>query len=309
MTKVLKLKPTFKDYIWGGDRLRTQFGKQSDLSRIAESWELSCHKDGLSTISGGEYDGRSLAEYLSEYPEALGTKIPDGEMPVLIKLIDAKDNLSIQVHPDDSYAQRVEGQQGKTEMWYIVDCGKEAFLYYGVSNEVTSEEFKEHIKNNTILDILNKVPVKPGDVFFIPSGTIHAICSDILICEVQQNSNVTYRVYDYDRKGADGKTRELHIDKAAEVADLYPSVPQGNLEGNILAKCDYFTVEKIKCFDKLIIQLADDSFRSLIILSGEGTIELDGCITRFSKGDSVFVPAQNAEAVLRGSFEAILSYV
>ncbi len=307
--KALKLKPVFKDYIWGGDRLRTQFGKQSDLACIAESWELSCHKDGLSTVCGGEYDGKSLAEYISDNPEALGTKASDGEMPILIKLIDAKDNLSIQVHPDDAYARRVEGQAGKTEMWYIVDCGKDAFLYYGVNRDVGMDEFAESIRNNTLLDMLNKVPVKPGDVFFIPSGTIHAICSDILICEVQQSSNVTYRVYDYDRKGPDGNPRELHIDKATEVADLRPSSHQSCMEGGILAKCDYFTVEKVECFDKYTIQLADDSFRSLIILSGEGQITIDGCTTQFAKGDSIFVPAQNAEAVLTGSFDAILSYV
>lgn len=202
----LILIPTIKDYIWGGIKLREEFGKESKLEKLAESWELSCHKDGESVIANGEYKGRTLSEYLAEKPQAKGENCKKFEnFPVLIKLIDARDNLSVQVHPDNEYAQRVEGEYGKTEMWYIVDCEDNAELIYGFKEEITKDEFRYAIENNTLLEKTNSVSVKKGDVFFIKSGTLHAIGKGILIAEIQQNSNTTYRVYDYGRIGADGK--------------------------------------------------------------------------------------------------------
>ncbi|MGN0552633.1 MAG: type I phosphomannose isomerase catalytic subunit, partial [Oscillospiraceae bacterium] len=207
----LKLKPAFKDYLWGGTKLRDVYGKDCSFDKVAESWELSCHKDGNSVIDNGEAKGMTLAEYIEKKGKAiLGKNCERFEnFPVLIKLIDAKDNLSVQVHPDNEYAMRVEGEYGKTEMWYIVDCDEGAELIYGFKGNVSKEEFAERIKNNTLLEITNSVPVKKGDVFFIRSGTLHAIGKGILIAEIQQNSNTTYRVYDYGRVGADGKTRPL----------------------------------------------------------------------------------------------------
>ena len=218
-----ELIPPIKDYIWGGTKLREEFGKESGLERLAESWELSCHKDGVSVISGGEFDGMTLSEFVEEHPEALGKNCGRFEFfPVLIKLIDARDDLSVQVHPDDDYAMRVEGGYGKTEVWYVIDCEEGAELIYGFAEETDSDTFRRAIEEGTLLDIVNRVPVKKGDVFFIEAGTLHAIGKGILIAEIQQNSNTTYRVYDYGRLGADGKPRELHIDKALDVTRCTP---------------------------------------------------------------------------------------
>ena len=195
--------------------MRDEYGKKCDFDKVAESWELSCHKDGNSVIDSGEYKGLTLSEYVEKAGKAvLGTDCEKFEnFPILIKLIDAKDNLSVQVHPDNEYALRVEGEYGKTEMWYVVDCDPGASLLYGFTHEISKEEFRQRIENNTLLEVTNRVEVHPGDVFFIESRTLHAIGKGILIAEIQQNSNTTYRVYDYGRVGADGKPRQLHIEK------------------------------------------------------------------------------------------------
>ena len=214
---VLKLLPAYKDYLWGGHRLVDEYNKEYDGDILAETWELSCHPDGPSRIANGRYAGKTLEEYIeAEGKGVLGTHCRRfRDFPILIKFIDAKQDLSVQVHPDNRYALKNEGQYGKTEMWYVVDAGEDATLYYGFKEEISKEEFAERIENDTVLDVLNKVPVQKGDVLFIESGTIHAIGADILIAEIQQNSNVTYRVYDYGRVGKDGKKRDLHIEKAA----------------------------------------------------------------------------------------------
>ena len=308
----IKLTPAIKDYLWGGRRLITDFNKKTDLEKAAESWELSTHPDGESIVSDGDFKGLTLTEYISKNGgnECIGTKAAEFDFfPILIKLIDAKDNLSIQVHPDDEYALEVEKEYGKTEMWYIVDCEEDSYLYYGLNCEVSKEEFEKRIKENTLLEILNKVPVHKGDVFFIPSGTIHAICSGILICEIQQNSNTTYRVYDYDRRGADGKPRDLHIEKAIAVSNLFPAPELKKTEDNTLASCKYFTVKKIDCNNEAKIQLDKTCFRSLVILSGDGELTLNNETMTFTKGESIFIPAQDGELSLNGSFEAVLSYV
>ena len=195
---ILKLTPSCKDYLWGGSRLRSDFGIKSDLNPLAEAWVLSCHPDGPSYLA----DGTTLADYVTAHPGCLGTDCEKFEQfPILTKFIDAKNNLSIQVHPSNEYALKNEHQYGKTEMWYVLDCEPGAFLYYGFDHEISKAEFEERIKNNTLTEVLNAVPVHKGDCFFIPAGTLHAICKGIVIAEVQQNSNVTYRVYDYGRVG------------------------------------------------------------------------------------------------------------
>lgn len=194
---------------------------------MAESWELSTHKDGESVIRDGEYMGMSLSSFVAQDKEnILGKNASKFEFfPILIKFIDALDSLSIQVHPSDEYALTNEKEYGKTEMWYILDCEEDAFLYYGFNREITKEEFRKRLNDNTILDVLNKVYVKKGDVFFINAGTVHAIGKGIMICEIQQNSNTTYRVYDYNRKDKFGNLRDLHIDKAIDVSYLSPCEP------------------------------------------------------------------------------------
>ena len=217
MTKLspIKLTPAYKDYIWGGTKLKTMYNKHSALDIVAESWELSAHKDGESIVADGPYSGLTLTQYLNAIGNsALGTNAKNFDyFPILIKLIDARSALSVQVHPDDSYALEHEGEYGKTEMWYILDCEENASLYYGFKKDVTKEEYKNAIENNTLTDILNKIPVHKGDVFFIPAGTVHAIGAGILICEIQQNSNTTYRVYDYNRRDKKGNTRPLHVER------------------------------------------------------------------------------------------------
>ena len=311
----VKLFPAFKDYLWGGTKLKTAYNKKSDLDIVAESWELSTHKDGQSTVVGGEFDGLTLTDYIEKNgKECIGDNaLKFDYFPILIKFIDALGNLSVQVHPDDEYALRVEGEYGKTEMWYILECDENAYLYYGVNREISKDEFKERIENNTLLEVLNKVPVHKGDVFFIPSGTIHAICSGIVICEIQQNSNTTYRVYDYDRRDKNGNPRELHIEKAIDVSSLTPSPALKKIDASAkdvtLASCDKFTVRRLTVDGAMNVKIDKSCFHSLIVTEGEGTLTVNGESYDLEKGDSFFVPAQDGEYTLSGNACVILSYV
>lgn len=308
--KPLKLSPAFKDYLWGGTKLKTLYNKKSDLEKVAESWELSTHKDGESVIRDGEYMGMSLSSFVAQDKEnILGKNASKFEFfPILIKFIDALDSLSIQVHPSDEYALTHEKEYGKTEMWYILDCEEGAFLYYGFNREITKEEFRKRLEDNTILDVLNKVYVKKGDVFFINAGTVHAIGKGIMICEIQQNSNTTYRVYDYNRKDKFGNLRDLHIDKAIDVSYLSPCEPYKQ-EGNVLASCDYFTVLKYEVDGENEFYVSDDCFRSVIVTEGAGELILNDYSLSFEKGDSIFIPAQNGKVNIKGNCEIIVSYV
>ena len=311
-----ELKPTIKDYIWGGTRLRDEFGKDSPLERLAESWELSCHPDGESIIASGENMGMTLAEYIRLHPEAAGKIFRKGEaFPILVKLIDAKDDLSVQVHPDDEYAVREEGSLGKTEMWYILDCDEGAELIYGFRERVSREDFRRAIEENTLLEYVNRVPVKKGDVFFIPPGTLHAIGKGMLIAEIQQSSNVTYRVYDYGRVGADGKPRELHIEKALDVT--IPDVPaykpenhlknDGLTEMECLRKCGYFCVYELECNGSYELKGNKDSFMHLLVFDGEGDVESEGESLHIKKGSSVFVPAGDGTLNIKGKCSIIIT--
>lgn len=310
----VKLLPSFKDYIWGGTRLKTDFNKKTDIEPVAESWELSAHRDGQSTVAGGEFAGLTLTQYTEAAgKDILGLNAQKFDyFPILIKLIDAKDNLSVQVHPDDEYALKNEGEYGKTEMWYILGCESGAKLYYGFKCDITEEEYRRAIRENTLTDLLNDVPVHKGDVFFIPSGTVHAIGAGIVICEIQQNSNTTYRVYDYNRRDKNGNTRPLHIEKAVAVSSLSkaPELPtRGGGDDVLLAKCDYFTVRKLTVRKSLVLKLDRTSFRSLIVTDGEGVLLTDGDTVELNKGDSVFIPARDGEAIIEGDCELILSYI
>ena len=309
---ILKLKPSGKDYLWGGRRLIEEYGKEFDGEKLAETWELSCHPDGPSYVDSGEYKGETLSEYiLMEGKKVTGTHSrPYERFPLLIKFIDAHDDLSIQVHPDDSYAIAHENQYGKTEMWYIVDCEEGASLYYGFAREISREEFAGRIRNHTLLEVLNKVEVQKGDVLFIESGTIHAIGSGNLIAEIQQNSNVTYRVYDYGRKGADGRERDLHIEKALQVANRVPILRRKSFEPHIVS-CQYFTVDKIvldgQKMKKIFGEIDKTSFASLLVLDGAGVARSAGEELAVKRGDSIFITANTGEYELEGSFEALLT--
>ena len=320
--KAIKLNPAFKDYLWGGTKLRDEYGKKCDLDKVAESWELSCHKDGCSVVADGEYAGLTLPQYIEKAGKAvLGTDCEKFEyFPILIKLIDAKQKLSVQVHPDNDYAMRVEGEYGKTEMWYVVDCEPGAGLLYGFKHEISKEEFRRRIEDNTLLEVTNRVEVHPGDVFFIEAGTLHAIGEGILIAEIQQNSNTTYRVYDYGRVGADGKPRQLHIEKAIDVTRLAPATrpcgrPQAKPEafdgGSVLplASCDYFTVKEMEVTSHAALMADEKSFHSLLLLDGSLTLSMGGEKLEMKKGASVFVPAGSGDYTLTGKGRLILTTV
>lgn len=316
--EILKLQPIFKDYIWGGQRLREDFGFQSDLPKLAEGWMLACHQAGMNTIDGGSYDGQPLEQVV----ESVGKKALCGTnaarfpyFPVLIKLIDAKDNLSIQVHPDNDYARRVENEFGKTEMWYVLDAAPGAQLIYGFKEKISKEAFKAAIENNTLPQVLNHVDIHKGDVFFIEAGTVHAIGKGALIAEIQQNSNVTYRVYDYDRRGADGKPRELHVAKALDVAvpeppkyDTQPMGQKENIDGGsrqLLARCPLFTVYHYAVSDTVQLAAGAESFQHILVTDGNGTI--DGRLLQ--KGDSFLVPAGYGNFAVTGQLEMLVTSI
>lgn len=314
----VKLKPAFKDYLWGGVKLREKYGKQCDLDIIAESWELSAHEDGESRIAQGKYQDKSFTEYLKIIgKDSLGWKCGDiNKFPILIKFIDAKNPLSIQVHPDDDYALMYEDEYGKNEMWYILDCEEGAGIYCGFKQDTSAEEVRERIKNNTILDILNWIPVKKGDVYFIKAGTVHAIGGGIMICEIQQSSNCTYRLYDYDRVDKNGNKRELHIDKALDVLDYHKYEPQmfddsefknENYHKRILASCKYFQCISYDINEKMQLQLSDSSFRSVICVNGNGTIRDGDDGIEFKMGDSLFLPKSNHTIDIEGNCELVIT--
>ncbi len=314
---LLQLQPAFKDYLWGGTRLKTDFGFQTDLDPVAEGWMLSCHKDGQNTVKNGKHKGKTLSQVIAEEGKGLlGTHCADRtEFPILIKLIDAKQNLSVQVHPDDAYARRVEGEPGKTECWYILDCDEGAELIYGFKQKISKAEFRERIENNTFLEVVNHVKVHKGDFFFIEAGTLHAIGGGILLAEIQQNSNTTYRVYDYGRLGADGKPRPLHTEKALDVTVTAPPARASKPEGHIVHKdgyteqllttCSLFTVHAVKV-ESAYQSVADKtSFVSVLITEGNGEISCSGETLALKKGDSIFLAANSGSFQIKGSLSCV----
>ena len=329
-----KIHPACKQYLWGGEKLIREYGISSPNTPLAEAWVLSAHSDGDSRISFSEgelcsegkessegesfseeessSEGESFAEYLKCHPEAVGSfgkAFPF--FPTLIKLIDAKKALSIQVHPDDSFALSREGQYGKTEMWIVLEREEGAFLYFGFQKDYTEEEIRRAIEEENFPSLLCKVMVEPGDVFFIPAGTVHAIGAGILLAEVQQNSNLTYRVYDYGRKDAQGNTRELHVEKALEVMNRKQlsayrqeafkkqgkkpvgekaagestageKVAEKNVYLERIGSCAYFTVDRLFLEENAFYsgKLTEESFLSLLVLEGEGVLTAE---TKYAK--------------------------
>ena len=299
---MFKLTAPLKDYIWGGNNLKEKYGKVS-AGIVAESWELSTHPDGESIVSGGPFNGIKLSDVLKEHPEycRLGASSFD-TLPILFKLIDSSSPLSVQVHPDDLYARKTENSLGKTECWYILDATEDSFIYLGLNSDITKESFAQRIRDGSVESVLNRIPVHPGEIYYIPSGIVHAIGKGVTLAELQQSSNITYRVYDYNRLGKDGKPRQLHIEKALDVIRFrkeIPSVPTDNYiqkdanasVRNIL-KTDLFYLDRMELTGNTVLSLAN-YFRALSCICGSVTISNDCTTLTAVKGNTVFLPAGN----------------
>ena len=320
----LKFNPIFKSMIWGGDKVRQYKAIDTDQKNIGESWELSGVPGNESVVSNGEFAGRTITELIKEYgPELLGRHVYEtcGEkFPLLIKFIDARDDLSIQVHPDDAMAQAVHGQPfGKTEMWYVVSADKDAHLMSGLSTEITPEEYVSRVENNTITDVLCDYKVTAGDVFFLPAGRIHSIGKGCFIAEIQQTSDLTYRIYDFGRLGLDGKPRELHTELAKEaidysVLDDYRTMYDGTLnEVTPLVKCEYFQTNLLDLTDKVSMEVkSNDSFMIVICLEGNGELmDSVGNVVSLKQGEIVLVPAivENVRLYPQREMKLLLTHI
>lgn len=319
--KPFLLTPAAKDYLWGGSRLNDDFNLGMQIDPFAEAWVCSTHPDGGSMCADTNH---LLSETLVDCPELLGThalQTTSGkpELPILIKLIDAKNDLSVQVHPDDDYAREYEGQWGKTEMWYILGARKDSELIYGFNRDVDHESVKKAVKDGTIGDLLNHVPVHKDDVFFIESGTVHAIGAGCLVAEIQQSSNLTYRLYDYDRVDKRGQKRELHIEKALDVMQMSSSaMPRQPLRvlryktgyaSELLTRCKYFQVERmlINTENRRMAdyQTGTNSFHALLCVDGCGVLFGEKLMLNFFKGDCIFVPANSMVLKLHGKAQLL----
>lgn len=318
------LKPACKDYLWGGNTLAEKYGKNYGVYPLAETWECSVHPDGVSVADSGSVKGRPLDELLCEHPEMLGThprKVTGkAELPILVKFIDAGRDASVQVHPDDAYARIHEnGENGKAEMWYVLDAEEDARLVYGFYGDMSKKTVKQAVADGSIGKYLRKVHVKKDDVFYIEPGCVHAIGEGVLLAEIQQNSNVTYRLYDYDRSDKNGKKRELHVEKALEVADLkasgMPRQPmrilkyQPGCATELLCRCKYFQAERLLVNtvgreNAATIQTDEESFMVLMCLDGNGVLQGEEELA-FQKGNCIFVPASSGKMRISGKTQLL----
>ncbi len=300
----LLFEPNLHTVVWGGDRLCPYKGLKPQDTPIGESWEVSAVPSSTSIVSNGEWAGKELTTVIDAHPkEILGesvNKLYDGKMPLLVKLIDAKGDLSIQVHPNDEMAKRVHGKSGKTEMWYVIDANPGSYLYAGFKSKISEYEYKKRIADGTITDVLARHEVKAGDVFYLPAGRVHAICSGILLAEVQQSSDVTYRIFDYNRPGLDGKPRELHTELAAEaldfnVEDEYRTIyKEDDNRANLIMDSQFFSVrvaELTEPFHRNLLKY--DSFIITMCIKGDFKIRIreTGEETRGREGYSCRIPA------------------
>ena len=310
------LKPSCKDSIWGGTKLKKRFHKAHSVDIISESWELSVHPAGLSLAASGPNRSVPLAELIKN-PAVTGNFAASFTVfPLMIKWIDSQLPLSIQVHPDNDYAMAHEQDMGKTEMWYIIDCEPDSYLYYGFSKEISREEFAHRIADDTLLEVVQKVPVKKGDVFFIPSGTLHAIGPGILLAEVQQSSNVTYRIYDYGRLDTDGKPRQLHVEKAVDVTKLIPitesspiPLPLSCPQDELLASCPYFAVIRQQITSPRQYNGDAGSFHALMCVEGQGVLQTVSETLTIPSGATVFVPADSSAFTISGNLTLLDVFV
>lgn len=302
-----KTTPYLVNYIWGGNKLAKEWGKKSAEEMIAESWELSFYDGKESLVATGQFNGVKISEITSQFPQVLGSKIKQYNFfPILIKLINSEQPLSVQVHPDDKYALKNEGELGKKEIWYVAEADRDAYIYLGLTKNITKEELRGILLNGDILRYLNKINVKKGDFFIVNPGTIHALGPGLVILEVQENSNLTYRLYDYDRKDNLGNSRELHIEKAIEVSCLDKFVVEeiNELQNDmgkdfkLFVSNEYFNVYKLGDVKEVVLY-NKESFVSLTVLEGEGKFKSGLAV---KKGDTVIVPAGFKDCLNSDSF-------
>ena len=312
MQEPMLLKPVFQEKIWGGSRLRSVFGFDIPNDKIGEDWAISAHPHGVSVVENGEYQGQKLDELWQNHKELFGNPT-EPVFPLLIKILDAEDELSVQVHPDDAYGMKHEGELGKTECWYIIDAEPGAEIIYG-HHAKTREELAEMIQEGRWDDLLKKVPVKKGDFFYVPSGTIHAIGKGIMILETQQSSDTTYRVYDYDRKDANGNTRELHIQQSIDVTTVPAITPQiqmkevrkGNSSIVTYLETEFFNVYEwdikgITSFKK------QAPYTLATVIDGSGELVVNEKIYPLTKGASFILPNDVTEWTVQGELSIIAS--
>lgn len=315
--ELIFLKPYLQEKIWGGDKLSTEFGMDIPSEKTGEAWLASAHPNGLTTVSSPvEFKGMTLDVLYAEHPELFGDDHPE-PFPLLIKIIDAKEDLSVQVHPNDQYAQQHEGpnEYGKTECWYVISADEGAKIVYG-HNAENREEFEDYVENGDFSGLLREIPVKKGDFFDVPAGTIHAIGSGVMILETQQNSDTTYRVYDYDRTDDAGQTRDLHLKQSADVT-LYPHEDSPATKRNLtyednamieLVSNEYFAVQKATVNGSLTMR-TEQKYYLVTIIEGTGEISIFDRTYEIKKGDSFIIPFGKNELELMGEMELIFSSV
>ncbi|AUC80840.1 type I phosphomannose isomerase catalytic subunit [Lacinutrix sp. Bg11-31] len=298
----IKFQPIFKEKIWGGNKLKSVLGKKTSIETLGESWEISDVDDDVSIVANGDFKGQSLQSLLKEYKsDFIGIKNYQtfgNKFPLLIKFIDAKEDLSIQLHPNNELAAKRHNSFGKTEMWYVMQADIDANLIVGFNEEMTSKKYLKHLSSKTLPDILNFDKVKSGDAYFIDVGRIHAIGAGVMLAEIQQTSDITYRVYDWDRVGVNGNSRDLHNDLAIDAInfnmkdDFRISYSKIENKTNKLVTCTYFTVNYLSIqFEKLSKKNTFDSFIIYICVEGEATIEVEGFIETIKKGETILMPA------------------
>lgn len=322
MKEPIFLKPIYKDYIWGGTRLKEEYNKtESNKEVIAETWEISTNKNGKSLIkNNAEYNYNNLDEIYKNKEireDIFGSKCKETEeFPILIKFIDANKHLSVQVHPDDNYAKKYENSSGKTEMWYVLDCKKDSKLVCGMKDNIKQNDIQDIVKNNKVKESVNYVNIKKGDIIYIPSGTIHAILEGALICEVQQNCDLTYRVYDWDRVDKNGNKRELHIDKAIDVINVNSEYFIKNIDNKLnlnacteIISTPYFKIEMINVNNSIELESNKETFYAMNVLEGNGRLKTYNNEYIIEKGDSFIIPAKLGKFNIEGELKIINSYI
>lgn len=317
----LKFEPVYKSLIWGGNNIERKFKRQLPQGRIGESWEICCRSNGMSIVSNGSLKGKTLEELIEIYKEdLLGCDVYSkySDFPLLIKIIDANDKLSVQVHPDDEYARKCNEKNGKNEIWYILDARPEAKLIYGLKGCATRDDLLNAIKNNDIKNYLNEIPVKPGDALYIPAGKVHAILDGIMVAEIQQDSDTTYRLYDWDRVDSLGNPRELHIEKALDVINFEESCVVTENSRKLecsdfcmtsLSQNEYFNLDNIKIKDSYKDMADGSKFHIYFVIEGNGTIEFSKGREELCPGCSLFVPACLGEYIISGRLNVLKTYI